>query len=159
MTVTMKFEGGRELERELERISKRTTRKSVGRRVLKKEAQPLADKMRAMAPDDPSTSGDDLAASISVSTKLSARQKKQHRKMPGKSAVEMFVGPGPDPAAWNQEFGNVNHPAQPFARPAWDADKAALLKRISDGLWREVRKAAERAERRAARQQALRGGR
>jgi len=146
MTVTVKVEGLRELEQELERIAKRTTRKSVARRVLKKEAQPLADLMRQGAPRDDAH----LVESIGVSTKLSSRQRGLHRKM-GKSAVEMFVGAGPLPQSHLQEFGTWFHPPQPWVRPAWDQDHRAMLDRISKSLWEEVQKSAARAERRAAR--------
>ncbi len=152
MTVTVKTTGFKELEQELERISKRTTRKSVARRVLKKEAQPLAELMRQGAPRDDT----DLVESIAVSTKLSPRQRGLHRKMfrDDKAAVEMFVGAGPLPQAHLQEFGTWFHPPQPWARPAWDQDHRAMLDRISKSLWEEVQKAAARAERRAARQAA-----
>ena len=152
MTVTMKVEGLRELEKELERISKRTTRKSVARRVLKKEAQPLAELMRQGAPRDDM----DLVESIAVGTKLSPRQRGLHRKMfrSDKAAVEMFVGAGALPQAHLQEFGTWFHPPQPWARPAWDQDHRAMLERISKSLWEEVQKSAARAERKAARQAA-----
>lgn len=153
MTVTVKFEGGKELERELQRLASPTARKASGRRALKKAAQPLADLMRSLAPDDPATSGDDLRASIAVSTKLSPRQRKSHRRMfrNDKASVEMFVGAGPLPQAHLQEFGTVHHAPQPFARPAWDRDRQAMLRRLSDELWKDIKKAVARAERKAAR--------
>ncbi len=69
-----------------------------------------------------------------------------------KASVEMFVGPGPDPAAWNQEFGNINHGPQSYVRPAWDRDHLALLDRLGKELWVEIQKTIARAERKAARQ-------
>tara|TARA_R100000049_G_C1899371_1_gene49895 strand:- start:490 stop:729 length:240 start_codon:yes stop_codon:yes gene_type:complete len=74
-----------------------------------------------------------------------------------RAAVEMFVGPGPDPAAWNQEFGNIHHDAQPFLRPAWDQDQRALLDRLKVELWADIEKALTRARRRAARHSTARG--
>jgi hypothetical protein len=64
----------------------------------------------------------------------------------------MFVGPGPDPAAWNQEFGNVNHGAQPFARPAWDQEAQPTLERVGRHLWDEFEKSRLRAARKAAKE-------
>lgn len=149
---TVKLTGFKELERELENLSK-AAGKGVLRRSLKKSAQPMADLMQSLAPRG-ETSTDQLAESIAVSTKLSKRQAGQHRKMfrDDKASVEMFVGPGPDPAAWNQEWGNINHGPQPFARPAWDQDKMALLDRLGKELWSELDKSIKRAERKAAKQ-------
>ncbi|MEO9537207.1 MAG: HK97 gp10 family phage protein [Parasphingorhabdus sp.] len=150
--ATVKLTGFKELEKELDRFSK-ATGKGVLRRALKKSAQPMADLMHDMAPRG-ETATDNLAESISVGTKLSKRQAGQHKKMfrDDRAAVEMFVGPGPDPAAWNQEFGNVNHGPQPFVRPAWDQDRMDLLDRLANEMWSELYKSIARAERKAARQ-------
>ena len=148
MAVTMKLEGFKELERELERLSK-SVGKAALRRALRKSAQPLADKMQAGAPVEEG----DLRDSIGVSTKLSPRQSRLHRKMfrNDKASVEMFVGAGPLPQAHLQEFGTVKQSPQPFARPAWDADNKAMLERLKTDLWAEVEKSVARAERKAAR--------
>tara|TARA_Y100000310_G_scaffold325782_1_gene389814 strand:+ start:615 stop:1085 length:471 start_codon:yes stop_codon:yes gene_type:complete len=154
MSVTIKIEGLRELERELAKLPK-STGKGVLRRTLKKAAQPMAQAMKDAAPRG-DTATDRLAESIAVSTKLSKRQARLHRKMfrNDRAAIEMFVGPGPDPAAWNQEFGNVNHGPQPFVRPAWDSEKGPLLDRLKDDLWSEIQKTIKRAEARAAKARA-----
>jgi hypothetical protein len=151
MSVTFKLEGFSDLDRALAELPK-ATQKPTLRRALKKAAQPLAETARSMAPRDPESPGD-LAGSIAVSTKLSKRQAKLHRKMfkDDKAAVEMFVGPGPDPAAWNQEFGNVNHGPQSFMRPAWDSEQRPMLERLKADLWQEIEKTAARAARKAAR--------
>lgn len=148
MKVTFKVEGLRELEKQLDRISKSTGKRAV-RKALKEAAQPMADLAERLAPKGPDPK---LAPSIAVGTKLSKRQAKLHRRMfrTERAAVEMFLGPGPDPAAWNQEFGNINMGPQPFMRPAWMQDREAMLKRLSENLWVEIRKAVVRAENRAA---------
>lgn len=153
MVATVRLEGFADLDRALEQLGRDVTQKASLRRALKKAAEPMAEIARGLAPDDPATQGDDLKSSIAVSTKLSRRQQRQHRRMfrDDKAAVEMFVGPGPDPAAWNQEFGNVNHAAQPFMRPAWDTDQRALLDRLKAELRTDIDKAVARAARRAAR--------
>jgi HK97 gp10 family phage protein len=141
--------------------------KNILRRVLKKIAEPIAADMRARAPDDPRTKSRDLKASIYVGTKLNDRQKSLHRKASGgggprltsagwksdpKTLVEMFVGVDPrsPQGAW-QEFGTYAHPAQPFARPAWDGNKDKALATIKADLWAEIEKAAARAARKSAR--------
>lgn len=152
MSITVRLEGFAELEQALKQLGKQTTQKASLRRALKKAAQPLADLARSLAPVDPNSPGD-LAGSIAVSTKLTQRQRKLHRKMfrNDKAAVEMFVGPGADPAAWNQEFGNVNHAPQSFLRPAWQQDQRAMLDRLRAEIAIDIDKAVRRAARRRAR--------
>jgi hypothetical protein len=48
------------------------------------------------------------------------------------------------------EFGNIHQAAEPSGRPAWEATKGAVLTTIGRDLWEEIRKAAERAARKAA---------
>ena len=144
MARAVHVSGLRDLARTLEGMTKATAKAAL-RRALKQSAEPLAAAMREAAPRG-ATAEDTLAPSIAVSTKLSARQKRLHKRMyrNDKAAVEMFVGAGPDPAAHNQEFGNAHHAPQPFARPAWDAGKDALLERLKDNLATEIDKTAKR---------------
>jgi HK97 gp10 family phage protein len=145
-------EGLRELDRALGELPK-ATGKNVLRRVLLKAGEPMAADMRRKAPDDPDTGGNDLRSSIGVGTKLSKRQAQQHGKMfrDDKASAELFVGAGPLPHAHLQEFGTVNHAPQPFARPAWDANKDAALETIATQLGAEIAKAAKRLAKKAAR--------
>jgi len=153
--TTVHVEGLRELDAALGELPK-TTGKAVLRRVLKKAGQPIADDMRAKAPDDPVTHGNDLRSSIAVSTKLSKRQAKLHRKMfkNDKASAEVFVGAGPLPYAHLQEFGTAHHGPQAFARPAWDANKGRALDIIANDLGGGIMKAAKRLAKKAARQAA-----
>ncbi len=126
------------------------TAKNVGRRTLRKAGQPLADKMNAYAPEGGDSPDGPLNESYSVSTKLNKSQAKQARRA-GRDDVFMYVGTN-DTAGVQQEFGNERHNPQPHARPAWQSEKFATLDRIADGLTEEVKKAAERARRKALRQ-------
>lgn len=144
MSITMKVEGLKEVKTALRQLPDATA-KNVIRRVLRKAGQPIADRARELAPVDEG----DLKDSIAVSTKLSKSQRRKHRKG-GKDDVEVFVGAGPHPQAHLQEFGTSEFPAQPFMRPAWDQHKRAALDGIKDGMWAEIRKAAERLARKAA---------
>lgn len=146
-TVKVKVHGLRQLEKALGALPK-STGKAVLRRVLKKAAQPVADAAEATAPREQGY----LAGSIGVSTKLTRRQRSQHRKMfrNDKASVEMFVGAGGLPQAHNQEFGNDHHGPQPFMRPAWDGHKMQVLARIKDDLGDEIAKAAARMAKKAA---------
>ncbi|MDF1606957.1 HK97 gp10 family phage protein [Hoeflea sp. YIM 152468] len=152
MKTTVKIEGLRDLEVALSELPK-STGKAVIRRTLKKAGEPIADRWRSLAPDDPNTSGDDYRSSITVSTKLSKRQRAAHRKMfrDDKASVEMFVGAGPLPHPHQQEFGNVNHGPQPAGRPAWDEKQGQALGIIRTEMWSEIEKAAKRLARKAAR--------
>ncbi len=149
--VTVRVDWLRDLERALSELPK-STGKAVLRRTLIKAGTPMAAMMASLAPDDPQTGGKDLKSSIAVGTKLSKRQASMHRKMfkNDKASAEVFVGPGPDPAAWNQEFGNVNHGPQSFARPAWDAKQGEALDIIRTEMWTEIEKAAKRLAKKAA---------
>ena len=146
--ATVKLEGFKELERELERLSK-AAGKGVLRRSLKKAAQPIASAANAMAPVGASG---EYAKSFSYSTKLNKRQSGLHRKMfrNDRAAVEGFVGTN-DPAGVQQEFGNILHGPQPAMRPAWDQEGGPTLDRLGRILWEEFKKSVERAERKAAR--------
>lgn len=153
MTVTMKLEGWKELEEALDDLTK-AAGKGALRRALKTAAEPLADKMRAGAP----VLRGNLQRSITVSTRLSKRQDALHRRMfrDDKASVEIFVGPSYTLGAGGRhghlvEFGTYKVDPQPFARPAWDADKLLLLDRLGKECWVEIKKSVARAERKAAR--------
>ncbi len=94
MAMRVEVLGLKELEAALYELDKHTTRKSVARKVLKKAAQPLADDMNRLAPDDPDTQ-EGLNTSYSVSTKLNKRQRRASKK--NKSDVEVYAGTN-DPA-------------------------------------------------------------
>lgn len=137
--------GLRDLEKQLERLN-RSTGKGILRRVLRKEAEPMAADMEANAPEDPDGQRT-LKNSIGVGSRLSKRQARLHRKMfkSDRASVEMFVGAGAVPSAHQQEFGNSRHGAQPFARPAWDKAKGSMLANVSSSLWTAVEKSIKRA--------------
>src|SRR3546814_8806998 len=71
---------------------------------------------RAIAPVDEVN----LRESIDVSTRLARSQAGDKGAL---APVEMYVGPGQHPQAITQEFGTFKEAAQPFMRPAWDAQR------------------------------------
>jgi hypothetical protein len=144
MRVTVKLEGFAAMEGQLARL-KASTGKAVLRRALRDAAQPMADLMSANAARNTGT----LAESAAVSTKLSKRQARLHRRMfrDNRASVEMHVGFGPLAQATQMEFGNYKDTPQPAARPAWDADKYPLLDRLKRDLWAQIEKAIARASR------------
>lgn len=149
-SATIRLEGFKDLEAELAKLEKPATRKASARRALNKAAKPIADEAQRRAPRGETQR---LAPSIAVGTKLSKRQSKLHRKMfrDDRAAVEMFVGAGPLPSSWTQEFGTRHNPPQPFLRPAWESQKMAALERVKVELWTDIQKSVARAERKAAR--------
>lgn len=130
MQVTTKLFGKKGIERELNKIVKTATKRTIARKSLKQGGEILADEMFQLAPDDPLTRDPDIKSEIGVGTKLS---KTQRRKIKDPKLVEVFVGVGPDAQkqAIQQEFGNVNHSPQAFARPAWDSKKQKVLQKIT----------------------------
>lgn len=153
MATRVRVEGLRELERALAELPKATAR-NVLRRTITEAAQPLIATAKKLAPDRPGKPPNDLANSITISSRLNKQQRKESRGDP-KSFVEMYVGPDvsvPHPHGHWQEFGTVQHGPQPFMRPAWDANKNVVLEKIKDELGTQITKAAERLARKAARQ-------
>lgn len=140
--VTFKVEGLRESEEILKELPKSTAR-GVLLRVLKKEAQPIADAAAQLAPDDPKTGGKDLHSSMLVQS-VPARQRQ--------SNVEVAVGPSRRTFwGWFQEFGTAHHGSKPFLRPAWDALVMRVLGGISKTLAFEIDKTVKRIAAKAAR--------
>ena len=142
MKITQKTFGLRALDQALGQLPAAAA-KGVLRRIGRKALEPFDAAWRA---DAPQLSGR-LAASGDVGSKLSRSQRRQHTR---NSTVEVFAGPGPDPAGIQQEFGNKDHPPQPFVRPAWDQTKDQVLEIVKTDLGAEIEKTASRAARRAA---------
>ncbi|WP_409636203.1 HK97-gp10 family putative phage morphogenesis protein [Phenylobacterium sp.] len=142
----MTVQGLRELDKALGELTAGAA-KGVLRRVGRKALEPVDAAWRSKAPRDKGT----LAASGGIGAKLSRRQRKQHKR---ESTVEVFAGPGPLAEATQQEFGNENHPPQPFLRPAWDETQDLVLEVVASELGGEIDKAAKRAARRALRAKA-----
>ncbi|WP_332717345.1 HK97-gp10 family putative phage morphogenesis protein [Pelagibacterium mangrovi] len=140
MRVTFNVVGLREVEKGLGEL-KAATARSVTRKALQAGGELIARDARAMVPRD--TWG--LHESIKVSGTLSPSQAAQHQK---ESEQEVFVGPDNRPQAVTQEFGTVFHPPQAYMRPAFDAQKHNVVKRIADELMVGVDRAVQRAARR-----------
>lgn len=148
MALTVKIEGLRELDRALAELPK-ATGKNVLRRVLKTRSEPIASHMQDLVPYDEGVTFESIGHG--PIGRLSKRQRAMHRKWGSSAAVEYFIGPGPTIGAITQEFGTDDNPAQPFARPAWDAGKMPMLNGIKEDLWTEIQKSAARLARKKAR--------
>lgn len=167
MSVTLDLADFKDLERQLEKLSK-AAGKGALRRSLEKSAAPMVDLAKSWVPVDDG----DLRDSITVGVKLAKRQAGQHRKMfqDDRASVEMFLGPSYNLGAGGRhghlvEFGTKPHinggkyagtqnpgtAPQPFMRPAFDQDVRKMLDRLGEDLWVEIEKSVLRAERKAAR--------
>jgi HK97 gp10 family phage protein len=146
MTVTMKIEGLREMDAALGELSKAVAKNTLIR-VGKAALEPMADVARGLAPDDPETGGNDLKHSITVGTKLNARQKRLAKKEP-KHFATVHMGTA-DPAGVPQEFGTVNHGPQSFMRPAFQQEAQSTIERVAKGLKPEIDKSVSRARAKA----------
>ncbi|WP_426041506.1 HK97-gp10 family putative phage morphogenesis protein [Brevundimonas sp. TWP2-3-4b1] len=148
--VTERVEGLADLDKVLGELGKATGR-NVLRRLAVKRLEPMAEEARRRVPVEDS----DLKDSIAVSTNLAGYAKRLNSR--SKSEAQASMGPAgrgdgkAPPQGSLQEFGTVNHPPQPFMRPAWDSGKGELLDAIADDLWSEISKAAARKAKKAAR--------
>jgi hypothetical protein len=134
-------------DKALAEVGSKATQKNVLRRTLTPPAEHLRDLWQAIAPRRFGY----YASSIVVggNNKLTSRQKGTAYKAGALGVVEIHIGSA-DVGGLQQEFGNVNHVAQPSGRPAWDASKAKIEADIGKGLWFQIEKAAARAARKRA---------
>lgn len=146
----VRIEGLSDLKYALQELPKATAT-NVVKRALINAAEPILSSAETSAP----VRSGRLKASLMVGTKLSRRQKSQHKK---ESKVEVFVGAGPLPQAHLEEFGSVNNAPHPFLRPAWDGNKQAALDGIKDEIAMQIEKARKRLARKAARLAAKNAG-
>lgn len=139
--VTYKMTGLKDLERALSQLPKAVGRRA-GLNALRQGGEPIAKMARSLAPVDEG----DLRESIDVKATLAPSQRGDKGAL---APVEMYVGPGQHPQAITQEFGTFKEPAQPFMRPAWDAQRVHALDIIGTALGIEIDKAAKREARKA----------
>ncbi|HEY8604723.1 HK97-gp10 family putative phage morphogenesis protein [Tsuneonella suprasediminis] len=164
--MKVKFEGSGELEAALRNLGNRVTAKNVAKRALTKAAEPIRDRARSLAPDDPATGmgkflrdsiktapgrrsrGDRVWALVGIDSEVDPV-----RYVDRKSGRGDYRDPGVAGVAVIMEFGAPanNIPAQPFMRPAWEAEKLSAPERIATELRDEIDKSAARAARKAAR--------
>lgn len=162
MKTTVRFEGGKALEKALGELPTLYRRKKAARDALLEAAGLVHAVAQAKAPvrsggpEKRFTVGEGesrvrrrgaLRLHVGIGTRLNRSQARQNRdKMP----VEVYVGTR-DRAGRLQEFGTKDAAAQPFLRPAWDATKLRMLEVIKDALWRQISRQAELAARAAKR--------
>lgn len=145
MNVVAKVEWLRGSDKALAEVGTKTTQKNILVRALKKAAKPIDDQASSLAPRDTGK----LQVSVITGTQLTRRQRSSSYKAGAHGVAEVHVGTALSRGLF-QEFGTFKMPAQPFMRPAWDANKERAQGIIGTELWVEIRKAADRAARKRA---------
>lgn len=148
---TVHIEGLRELQTALHELPKATA-KNVMRRVLLERAKPIADSASSRA----RVRSGALKTSFKAGTKLSRRQKSENGSLG--DTVEVYIGPSPLVQAITEEFGTDKVTANPMLRPAWHSGKDKVLEGIKEDMWKEIKKAADRLARKAAKAARAAGG-
>lgn len=167
-TASFSIEGLKELDAALAELGKATAR-NVMMRALTKSAEPVRDAAISYAPRDTGN----LAESIQISAKSTARAGKKafadamkkggsigdaqaaaraaNKGAKGKDTfAQVFVGPtaGGRHGYFN-EFGTEKMAAQPFMRPAFHVGAPKALESLKDDLAAEIEKARARAAKKA----------
>lgn len=177
MADKIKLEGFKELHAALGELAE-ATQKNVVRRALKGFGDLLAEDAKSKAP----VKSGRLRDGIIVTTrkpkgmdvgkqaygkamraglgKQAARAALVSARQEAKSYAAVYIGVSSDVKMRGifQEFGTANHSAQPYMRPAWDANRQGILDGLRDAIAGEIGKAKARAARKAARQLAKAGG-
>jgi HK97 gp10 family phage protein len=145
VTISAKVEWLVGSDQALAELGKKSTEKNVLIRTLKAAAKPIDDQASSLAPVDTGK----LQVSIITGTQLTRRQRASAYKAGALGVAEVHVGTKLSRGLF-QEFGTFDQPAQPFMRPAWEANKDKALEIVGSQLWIEIRKAADRAARKQA---------
>jgi len=149
VSVSMRIEGLRDIERALAQLPASTAR-GVVRRVMKKELKPVASMANAFWPG----ADDDV---FKITSKLTASQRRYAQSAGfNSSVVNMYVGAnasryGGTPHAHLIEFGTGPRytsagayrgsvAPSPMLPPAWDMHKRQILAGLGARMWDEITK-------------------
>lgn len=141
--VTFRVEGLAELVDGLNELPTATSN-NIQKRALTEAGKPIQADAQSAAPVRTGL----LRRGITVSSKLSAAQKRKHK---AESKNEIFVGPPSMARGIVAEFGSVKQTPKPFMRPAWDKNKRTAFTKLRDILADEIEKARKRALRKSER--------
>lgn len=159
MNVKLKVTGFKEMDRQLKQM-KTATAKATVRRAMKVALEPVRAAAASSAPRS-GGAGPHMADGIGIAHKLTKRQAREAKRGDGPDLASMYVG-AEDPKAHLIEFGTGPRfhksgkfvgvmPAQPFMRPAWDANHTKVLEILREQMAIEIAKTLDRAAKRAAR--------
>lgn len=133
---------------EIEQLSGRTVSgKNAVRRGMRKAMGRIEARAKQLAPVEEG----DLRESITTKN-AKAQRERGSKRFKRQTGVEVLTGPtGREEggnAAW-QEFGTVKMSANPYMRPAADAEGQAVVDEVVEIIGAEVRKTAARARKKA----------
>lgn len=145
---TVKLEGFRELERALAEDMPKAAAKSTLRRAGIRSMKRLEEAARRYAPKQRG----ELAGGITTKV-VKAKRQAGSAKFARSEGIEVETGPTGRPeggnAAW-QEFGTVKMSAQPYMRPAADAELPHVAEQVREELRLQIEKTKKRIARKAA---------
>lgn len=120
--ITLKFEGGKDLQERLAELSQRVS-SNIQRAALKHAAEPMRRQMELTAPHEPGKP--DLRDDMVISNAKGDT-----------GTVAVAVGPSRKGYYGSfQELGTAHIPARPFVRPAFDQQASAALVLIKEDIW------------------------
>lgn len=147
--TTVKVSGLSGIEDALRALADPAAAKRAGQRALKIAAEPIAEAARRLAPKDEH----DLEKSIKIGNAIKGYRTKGNREL-----TETFVGIDESQnrrlhiyaAAQEEGLPERGMPAQPFMRPAMDAELPKVPDTVGPILFEEISKTAARKARKAA---------
>lgn len=158
MTVTVKFEGGKQLEKALKELDISQARKrGIARRALDNAAKPIQQKWKQGVDKDER----DLERSIKIGNRAQTKATRKFKRGAGQDIVERYIGIDASEDknvkgdsrlpvyAYIEEFGDETRPANPAGRRAWESEKMNAFNRLGKDLWAEIDKVAKRLAKKA----------
>ena len=157
MKATFKFTGGKDIEAALKALGDPKAIRRAALFGLRKAAEPMRDKAKSLAPRDVGNleesikigsakrkrggDGDEAGVIIGID-----RSVQPARDVPRADGNGTYRDPGVAGVAPIKEFGapEINQPAEPFMRPAFDSEKERTPARVADHLWPAIERAAKR---------------
>lgn len=177
MKSFVSLSGGHDLDRALRELARAADARTVGRAALRAAARPIVADAKARAPDDPATGANKFLRQSIKQGPISRARAGRGQSLPGKGSnrakdeIWIAVGidqsvdpprrkprrtgkgsyrdPGVAGVSVMIEFGTSKAAAQPFMRPAWDANRADSVGIIAGEITPQLEKAAQRIARRA----------
>ena len=120
--------GDKDLMKALNVLAEKVKKKTL-QDALEDAAEPIRARMEAMAPTG------DLAPHIKDNIGISPATKVEGVRL-HEDAAAVAIGPTKGFFyGWFLEFGTVEMPAQPFVRPAFDAEHRGALSRLKGAIW------------------------
>lgn len=137
--VTLRFAGGEELARQLDKLALPMAR-TVLLRALRRAAEPIRAHAEQLAPRSSDSRFGHLQDFIVIQTVNRVGSVEGGRWQDAQGQPWVAVGPRKDFFyGLFQEYGAKHHGAQPFLRPAFDAEVPQALNILREELWTAIR--------------------